>query len=56
LPHIRADELDLRREFFSNEGEKLLQGCDGAFPADPQQADHSLVDLVEQRQVLVSGR
>src|ERR1039458_3998967 len=49
-----SHELDLRSEFLSNEGEKFLEGCDGAFPADPQQADDALVDLVDQRQVFVT--
>ena len=35
LPHIRAHELDLRRQFFSHEGEKLLERFLGTFPADP---------------------
>jgi len=54
LPHIRADELDLRRQFFSNEGEESLEGLDGAFLADPQQTDDPLVDLVDQCQVPVA--
>src|ERR1022692_2432416 len=54
LPHIRAHELDLCSQFFSNEGEKLLEGFLGAFPADPQQADDALVDLVDQRQIFVA--
>src|ERR1035437_1699113 len=54
LPHIRAHELDLCSQFFSNEGEKLLEGFLGAFPADPQQADDPLVDLVDQRQIFVA--
>src|ERR1700690_2149877 len=54
LPHIRAHELDVRRQFFSNEGEKLLEGYDGALPADPQQTGNALVDLVDQRQIFVT--
>jgi hypothetical protein len=54
LPHIRADEFDLSSEFFPHEGEETLEGFDGAFPADPQQADDPLVDLVDQRQVFVA--
>src|ERR1017187_2149602 len=42
------------RTRLSNEGEKFLEGCDGAFPADPQQADDALVDLVDQRQGFVT--
>ena len=54
LPHIGADELDLGGQFSSDEGEESLEGFDGAFLADPEQARQSLVDLVNQRQVLVA--
>src|SRR5664280_2825182 len=48
LPHIRADELDLRSELLSDDGEETLEGFDGAFLADPEQAGDPLVDLVDQ--------
>src|SRR5713226_7160272 len=51
---IRADKLDLRSELLSNQREKALEGFDGAFFADPQQAGEPLVDLVDQRQVFVA--
>src|ERR1019366_4815971 len=54
LPHIRADELDLRSELLSDDGEETLEGFDGAFLADPEQAGGPLVDLVDQGQVLVA--
>ncbi len=51
---IRADKLDLRSELLSNQREKALEGFDGAFFADPEQAGDPLVDLVDQRQVFVA--
>ena len=40
--------------FVSDDGEEALEAFDGAFLADPEQARHALVDLVDQRQVLVA--
>src|SRR6516162_4785269 len=54
LPHIRADELDLRRQLLTDDGEEALEGFDGAFLANPEQAGDPLVDLVDQSQVLVA--
>src|ERR1039457_3935507 len=54
LPHIRTDELDLRSELLSDDGEETLEGFDGAFLADPEQAGEPLVDLVDQSQVFVA--
>ena len=54
LPHIGADELNPRGTFLSEEAEVALEGLDGAFPADPQQAGQPLVNLVDQRQVFVA--
>jgi hypothetical protein len=38
----------------ADDGEEALEGFDGAFLADPEQAGESLIDLVDQRQVLVA--
>ena len=38
----------------ADDGKEALEGFDGAFLADPQQAGNSRVDLVDQRQVLVT--
>src|SRR5271165_596949 len=54
LPHIGADELDLRRELLTDDGEETLKGFDGTFLADPEQAGEPLVDLVDQGQVLMA--
>src|SRR5271169_899895 len=54
LPHIRADKFDLRSQLLSDDGEEALEAFDGALLADPEQAGHSLVDLVDQRQVFVA--
>lgn len=54
LRHIRADKLDLRSQLLSDDGEKTLEGFAGAFLANPEQAGEPLVDLVDQRQVLVA--
>src|SRR5271167_4743323 len=53
-PHIRTDELDLRSELLSDDGEETLEGFEGAFLADPEQAGEPLVDLVDQGQVFVA--
>src|SRR5208283_631759 len=54
LPHIRADELDLRRQLLSDDSEETLEGFNGAFLPDPEQAGEPLVDLVNQGQVFVA--
>ena len=54
LPHIRTDELDLRSKLVADNGEEALEGFDGAFLADPEQAGEPLVDLVDQGQVLMA--
>jgi len=53
-PHIRANELDLSREFFSDHGEEALERFNGSFAADPEQTRESLVDLVNQGQIFVA--
>jgi len=54
LPHVRADELNLRGELGADHGKESREGFDGAFSADPQQASEALVDLVDQSQVFVA--
>src|SRR5258708_16002159 len=54
LPHVRADELDLGSQVWSNEGEESLKGFDGPLFADPEQPRHPGVDLVDQCQILVA--
>src|SRR6516225_9281100 len=54
LPHVGADELDLGRELFSDDGEETLEGFQGAFFADPEQAGDPLIDLVDQGQVFMA--
>ena len=53
-PHIRANELDLSREFFPDQSEEALEGLDGSFAADPEQTREILIDLVNQGQVFVA--
>src|SRR5215469_14675812 len=54
LPHVGADELDLGRGLFSDDGEETLKGFQGAFLADPEQAGDPLIDLVDQGQVFMA--
>jgi len=54
LPHIGADRLALGSQLLSDDGEESLEGFEGAFLANPEQAGESLVDLVDQRQVFVA--
>src|SRR6267142_1916307 len=54
LPHVRADELNLGSQVWSNEGEESLKRFDGPLFADPQQPRHPSVDLVDQCQILVA--
>ena len=53
LPHVGADEDDLRSEFVADHSEESLKGFDGSFLADPEQAGDAEIDLINQRQVLV---
>jgi hypothetical protein len=48
LPHIRADERDLRGRLGSDQGEEPLKGLDGALPANPEQPRTVLLELVDQ--------
>src|SRR5215469_13624416 len=54
LPHIRADEGDLGDDLLAHGGEEFLEGFDGSFSPDPEQAGDADVDLVDQGQVLVA--
>jgi hypothetical protein len=54
LPHVRADECDLRCEFVAYDGEESLKGFYGSLPTHPEQARDAEIDLVNQRQVLVT--
>ncbi len=54
LPHVGADKLYLGRQLVSDDGEKTLEGFEGAFLSDPEQAGEALVDLVDQGQVFVA--
>ena len=54
LPHVGADEHDLRSQFVADDGEESLKGFDGSFPAHPEQARDAEIDLINQRQILVA--
>ena len=55
LPHIRADEGDPGDDFLAQGGEESLEGFDGSFSPDPEQARDADVDLVDQCEVLVAS-
>src|ERR1700733_5989441 len=54
LPHVGADELDFRGEFFPEHGEESLEGFYGWFFPHPEQAGGAGVDLIDQSEVLVA--
>src|SRR5258705_7992205 len=54
LPHVRADEDDLRGDFFAYSSEESLKGLDRSLLPDPEQTGDAEVDLIDQRQVLVA--
>src|SRR5271154_4332994 len=54
FPHIGADEYDFGGQFVADDGEEALEGFDGAFPAHPEQARDANIDLINERQILVS--
>ena len=54
LPHVGADEDDLGNDLLAHSGEESLEGFDGSFLADPEQAGDAEIDLVNQRQILVA--
>src|ERR1039457_2962496 len=53
FPHVRADELDLRRHLRANHGKEFLEGFHGPFLANPQQPGTAQVDLIHQGQIFV---
>ena len=53
FPHVRADELDLRRYLRADHGKEFLEGFDGPFLANPQQPGTAPVDLIHQGQIFV---
>ena len=53
FPHVRADEHDLRGDFFADGGEESLEGLDSPLFPDPKQTGDAEIDLINQRQVLV---
>ena len=55
LPHIAADEEQLRRPLFAESSEKAQQGFDGSVLPHPQQSPAFTIDLVDDRQVLVTS-
>src|SRR5215467_5101359 len=54
LPHIRAHVFDFLRQGRADQGEELLEALDRAFFANPEQPRAFLLDLVDQRQILVA--
>src|SRR5207249_4833427 len=54
-PHVRADEFDAFRQRLADAPEELLETLDGAVLADPQQSRAALLDLVDERQILVTS-
>src|SRR5882672_8238162 len=53
-PHVRANKLDLRSQLVTDDGKEALEGFDGALLAYPEQTSEPMIDLVDQRQVLVT--
>ena len=54
FPHVRADEHDLRCDFFTYGGEESLKGVDRSLFADPKQTGDAQIDLINQCQILVA--
>jgi hypothetical protein len=54
LPHIGADEHDLRGHLVADDFEESLERLDRSFTADPEQTRDAEIDLINQRQILVS--
>lgn len=53
-PHVRADELDPGGEFHADHGEERTEALGGALLTDPQQPSTGAVDLVDEREVLMT--
>ena len=54
LPHVGTDKDGIGCDFFADGGEESLKGFDGSFLAHPEQASDAQIDLVNQRQVLMT--
>ena len=54
LPHVGADENDLRGDFVADDFEEPLKRLDRSLPSDPEQARDAEIDLINQRQILVA--
>ena len=49
LPHVRADKLDLLRQFFADQGKEPCETLRRSLAADPEQASTLLFDLTGVR-------
>ena len=54
FPHVGTDEDDLRGHLVADGGEESLKGFDGSFFSDPKQARDVEIDLINQREVLMT--
>src|ERR1019366_3117743 len=54
LPHIGADEDDLRSQVVADDSEESPKGFDGPLAAYPEQTDDVEIDLINQRQIFVA--
>jgi hypothetical protein len=52
-PHVARDEHDRLRALFAQHVEEGVEGAHGAVASDVQQATASVVDLIDEREVLV---
>jgi hypothetical protein len=55
LPHIGADENDLRGHLVADDFEESLKGFDGSLFSHPEQARDAEIDLINERQIFVSS-
>ena len=53
FPHVRTDELNLRRYLGADHGKEFPEGLHGPFPTNPQQPGTAQVDLIHQGQIFV---
>jgi len=54
-PHIRADKFDLAGQLRADDREELSKALGGALLADSQQSGARALDLVDQREELMSS-
>src|SRR4051794_5362351 len=54
LPHVGADEDNLGSHFVADGSEEALKGFDRSFLPNPEQACDAEIDLVDERQMLLS--